>query len=131
MFLDLKKKAWVLNDLEVPVIENVTMKDMKWFRDKSKWVAEREEKQDLTQSEAMAEDDEWWEKTCKIGLGITVDEVLETGISEPEFRELMAEVYTFLAMCGTIKRAKLSAIYDPKILEREKELTEHIQSSKN
>ena len=131
VFLNVDKKAWIIKDLEIPVIENTSMKDMKWFRDKVKWAAEREEKGDITQTEALAADDEWWTKTCDIGLGKSMDDILDTGISEPEFRELMAEVYTFLATLGTIEKAKLFALYDPEILKREKELTKTTQNSEN
>jgi hypothetical protein len=113
------RDSWIINDLEIPVIENVSMKDMKWFRDKVKWAAEREDKGDITQTQALAADDEWWSKTCEIGLGKSMDDILDTGITEPAFRELMAEVYTFLAIHGTIERAKLSALYDPEILKKE------------
>jgi len=131
VFLNVDKKVWVIKDLEIPVIENTSMKDMKWFRDKVKWAAEREEKGDITQTEALAADDEWWTKTCDIGLGKSMDDILDTGISEPEFRELMAEVYTFLATLGTIERAKLFVLYDPEILKRENKLTETTQNSES
>jgi hypothetical protein len=131
VFLDIKKKAWIINDLEIPVIENVSMKDMKWFRDKVRWAAEREEKGDITQTEALKTDDEWWDKTASVGLGKSVDELLESGLTEPEFRELMAEVYSFLANCGTIERAKQFALYDPEILKREDKRIKTTQNSKN
>ena len=120
VFLDTKKNVWVIKNLEVPVIEDVPMKEMKWFRDKIKWAAEREEKQDITTTQALETDEEWWEKTTEIGLGLTVDEVLDTGITEPDFRELMAEIYNFLANLGTIERAKQSVLYDPKIQKKGK-----------
>ena len=129
-FLNIDKKAWIIKDLEIPVIEEVSMKGMKWFRDKVKWAAEREEKGDITQTQALAADDEWWTKTCDIGLGKSMDDILESGVTEPEFRELMAEVYSFLAIYGTIERAKLSALYDPEILKRENKLTETTQNLK-
>jgi hypothetical protein len=119
MFLDIKKKAWIIKDLTIPVTENVSMKDMVWFRDKVKWAAEREEKGDITQTQALEVDEEWWNRTCDVGLGVTMDTILDTGVTEPEFRELMAEVYTFLAIYGTIERAKQSALYDPEILKKE------------
>ena len=128
MFLDIKKKEWIIRDLTIPVTENVSMKDMKWFRDKVKWVAEREDKGDITQTQALTVDDEWWEKTCKVGLDVTVDTILDTGVTEPEFRELMAEVYTFLAVHGTIERAKQSALYDPEILKKEAKRSKTTQS---
>ena len=130
-FLDTNKKVWVIKDLKVPVIEDVPMKDMKWFRDKVKWVAEREEKGDIKQSDALKTDEEWWEKTATIGLGLTVDEIQDTGITEPDFRELMAEVYSFLATLGTIEKAKQSVLYDPEILKKGVKLLKTTQNSKN
>ena len=128
MFLDIKKKVWIIRDLTIPVTENVSMKDMVWFRDKVKWAAEREEKGDITQTQALAVDDEWWTRTCDVGLGVTMDTILDTGVTEPEFRELMAEVYTFLAIYGTIERAKQSALYDPEILKKEAKRSKTTQS---
>ena len=130
-FLNIEKKAWIIKDLEIPVIENTPMKDMKWFRDKVKWAAEREEKGDITQSEALQTDEEWWEKTATIGLGLTVDEIQDTGITEPDFRELMAEVYSFLATLGTIERDNLFVLYDPEILKKGVKLLKTTQNSKN
>ena len=131
VFLNVDKKVWIIKDLEIPVIEDIPMKDMKWFRDKVKWAAEREEKGDITQSEALEVDEEWWEKTCQVGLGTSMDDILDTGISEPDFRELMAEVYNFLATLGTIEKAKLSVLYDPEILKKGVKLTKTTQNSKN
>ena len=130
-FLNIDKKVWIIKDLEIPVIENTPMKDMKWFRDKVKWAAEREEKGDITQSEALQTDEDWWEKTCQVGLGKSTDDILDTGISEPDFRELMAEVYNFLATLGTIERAKQFVLYDPEILKKDVKLTKTTQNSKN
>ena len=130
-FLDVKNKVWVIKDLEIPVIENTPMKDMKWFRDKVKWAAEREEKGDITQTEALTVDDEWWGKTCEVGLGKSMEDILDTGISEPDFRELMAEVYNFLATLGTIERAKLFVLYHPEILKKDPKLTQTTQNSKS
>ena len=128
VFLDVNKKVWIIKDTEIPVIENIPMKDMKWFRDKVKWVAEREEKQDITQSQALSVDEEWWSKTCEIGLGKSMDDILDTGVSEPEFRELMAEVYTFLATLGTIEKAKQFVLYDQEILKKDPKLTQTTQN---
>jgi hypothetical protein len=127
-FLNVNKKVWIIKDIEIPVIENIPMKDMKWFRDKVKWVAEREEKQDITQSQALSVDEEWWSKTCEIGLGKSMDDILDTGVSEPEFRELMAEVYTFLATLGTIEKAKQFVLYDQEILKKDPKLTQTTQN---
>ena len=131
VFLDVDKKVWIIKDLEIPVIEDVPMKDMKWFRDKVKWAAEREEKQDITQTEALSVDEEWWEKTCQVGLGKSMDDILDTGISEPDFRELMQEVYTFLSQLGTIEKAKQFVLYDPEILKKDPKLIKTTQNSKN
>ena len=131
VFLDVDKKVWIIKDLEIPVIEDIPMKDMKWFREKVKWAAEREEKGDITQSEALEVDEEWWEKTCQVGLGTSMDDILDTGISEPDFRELMTEVYNFLATLGTIEKAKRSVLYDPEILKKGVKLTKTTQNSKN
>jgi hypothetical protein len=131
VFLNVDKKVWIIKDLEIPVIEDTPMKDMKWFRDKVKWAAEREEKQDITQTEALSVDEEWWEKTCQVGLGKSMDDILDSGISEPDFRELMAEVYNFLATLGTIEKAKQFALYDPEILKRDPKLTKTTQNSEN
>ena len=130
-FLDTNKKVWIIKDLEISVIENTPMKEMKWFREKVKWAAEREEKGDITQTEALSVDEEWWEKTCQVGLGKSMDDILDTGISEPDFRELMSEVYNFLATLGTIEKAKQYVLYDPEILKKDPRLTKTIQNSKN
>ena len=130
-FLDTNKKVWIIKDLEISVIENTPMKEMKWFREKVKWAAEREEKGDITQTEALSVDEEWWEKTCQVGLGKSMDDILDTGISEPDFRELMSEVYNFLATLGTIEKAKQYVLYDPEILKKDLRLTKTIQNSKN
>ncbi len=131
VFLDIKNKIWKVRELEIPVIEDVPMKEMKWFREKIKVVSKLEKDGTISQDESLEVDDEWWGKVCKIGLNKTVDEVLESGCTEPEFRELMAEVYGFLANFGTIERAKQYALYDPKILEKEKKQKENILNSKN
>ena len=131
MFLDIKKKAWIINDLVIPVIENTPMKDMKWFREKVKWAAEREEKGDITQTQALEVDEEWWEKTCQVGLGKSMDDILDSGISEPDFRELMSEVYNFLATLGTIEKAKLYVLYDQEIQKKGSKLTKTTQNSEN
>ena len=131
MFLDIKKKAWIIKDLTIPVTENVSMKDMVWFRDKVKWAAEREEKGDITQTQALEVDEEWWEKTCQVGLGKSMDDILDSGISEPDFRELMSEVYNFLATLGTIEKAKLYVLYDQEIQKKGSKLTKTTQNSEN
>ena len=131
MFLDIKKKAWIIKDLTIPVTENVSMKDMVWFRDKVKWAAEREEKGDITQTQALEVDEEWWEKTCQVGLGKSMDDILVSGISEPDFRELMSEVYNFLATLGTIEKAKLYVLYDQEIQKKGSKLTKTTQNSEN
>ena len=130
-FLDTNKKVWIIKDLDIPVIEDTPMKEMKWFREKVKWAAEREEKGDITQTQALQVDEEWWEKTCQVGLGKSMEDILDTGISEPDFRELMTEVYNFLANLGTIEKAKLFVLYDPEILKKDPKLTKTTQNSEN
>ena len=130
-FLDTNKKVWIIKDLEIPVIEDTPMKEMKWFREKVKWAAEREEKGDITQTQALEADDEWWEKTCQVGLGKSMEDILDTGISEPDFRELMTEVYTFLSTLGTIEKAKQFVLYDQEILKKDPKLTKTTQNSKS
>ena len=131
VFLDTNKKVWIIKDLEIPVIEDTPMKEMKWFREKVKWAAEREEKGDITQTQALQVDEEWWSKTCEVGLGKSMDDILDSGISQPDFRELMMEVYNFLANLGTIEKAKQYALYDPEILKKDLKLTKTTQNSEN
>ena len=119
VFLDVKDKIWKIKDLEIPVIENIPMKEMLWFREKIKWTSEQEEKGSLTTSEALKVDEEWWDNIAKVGLDTTIEKILDTGISESEFRELMAEVYNFLSQLGTIERAKQFVLYDPKIQKKD------------
>ena len=119
VFLDVKDKVWKIKDLEIPVIENIPMKEMLWFREKIKWTSEQEEKGSLTTSEALKVDEEWWDNIAKVGLDTTVEKILDTGISESEFRELMAEVYNFLSQLGTIERAKQFVLYDQKIQKKD------------
>ena len=119
VFLDVKNKVWKIKDLEIPVIENIPMKEMLWFREKIKWTSEQEEKGSLTTSEALKVDEEWWDNIAKVGLDTTVEKILDTGISESEFRELMAEVYNFLSHLGTIEKAKQFVLYDPKIQKKD------------
>lgn len=115
LFLDIENKVWKVGKLEIPVIEDVSMKDLKWFRDKTREVEDMREKGTLTTKVGLDIDEEWWKKTCKIGLGKTLDQILDTGISEPKFRMLMAEVFHFLQNFGTVEEAKRSGIYDQEI----------------
>jgi hypothetical protein len=43
----------------------------------------------------------------------------------------MTEVYNFLAILGTIEKAKLSVLYDPEILKKGVKLTQTTQNSKS
>ena len=38
VFLDLNKKVWIIKDLEIPVIEDVPMKDLKWFKENNQTI---------------------------------------------------------------------------------------------
>ena len=120
VFLDVNKKVWILKNLEIPVIENVPMKDLMWFREKIKEAAKLKISPDANELDALKFDEDWWDKICEIGLGKSTNDILESGITAKQFRELMAEVYNFLLMCGTIEEAKLSVLYDQRILENEK-----------
>lgn len=119
LFLNLEKKAWVIKDLEIPVIEDVPMKDLLWFRNQSKEGEKLKNKEDATITEALEFDEIWWEKTCQIGLGKSMEEIIDTGISEKDFRTLMQEVYNFLIVFSTIEEAKQSGIYDQEIQKKE------------
>ena len=60
LFLNLEKKAWVIKDLEIPVIEDVPMKDLLWFRNQSKEAEKLKNKEDATITEALEFDEIWW-----------------------------------------------------------------------
>lgn len=113
LFLDVDKKIWKINDLEIPVIEDTPMKEIQWFRDKTKEAHELESNDKLSPVDAMNFDEEWWEKTCQLGLGKSMKEIIDTGLSQKRFRSLMAEVYNFLAEITTIEEAKQLGLYAP------------------
>ena len=113
-FLNLERKVWIIKNLEIPVKENIPMRELRWFKDKMKEIKKAEEEGKLTALTAMELDEEWWKKTCEMGLGKTYDEIVDTGLTEPEFRDLMAEVYHFLVTFGSIEGAKQSGFYAPK-----------------
>ena len=119
LFLNLKKKAWIIKDLEIPVIEDVPMKDLLWFRNQSKEAEKLKNKEDATITEALEFDEIWWEKTCQIGLGKSMEEIIDTGISEKDFRSLMQEVYNFLIVFSTIEEVKQSGMYDQETQKKE------------
>lgn len=119
LFLNLEKKVWVIKDLEIPVIENVPMKDLLWFRNKSKELEKLKNKEGVTVTEGLEFDEEWWKKTCELGLGKTMEEIIDTGISEKQFRSLMQEVFNFLTVLCSIDEAKLSGIYDQETTKQE------------
>jgi len=120
LFLDTKKKIWKIKDIEIPVIEDVPMKDLMWFRIKSKEAENLKNSDKTTVVDGLKFDEEWWEKTCELGLGKTMEEVLDTGISEKDFRTLMAEVFNFLTVFSTIEEAKQSGLYDQETPKKDK-----------
>jgi len=128
-FLDVKEKVWKIGDLTIPVNENVPMKDLMWFRTATKEIHKKQEDGSLTQSEALEFDDEWWEKTCQIGLGKSADDIINSGITENQFRNLMAEVYHFLTTFGNVEEAKRSGLYDPETQKKRQEDFETTLSS--
>jgi len=119
-FLDIKKKKWVIKDLKLPVIEDVPMKDLKWFKEKMVEAEELAKKGKTGTKEEIEFENNWFNKVCEIGLGKTLEEIEDTGISQPDFRALMAEVYTFLSACGTIEGAKQSGLYEVETQKKEK-----------
>jgi len=126
-FLDIEKKAWVIGGKEYPVIENIPMKDLTWFRDQQKKAFKGIEDGSVTQLEAIEADDEWWEKICQLELKCSSDDIIKSGITTPEFRDLMAEIYTFLSIFGTIEEAKQSPLYTqetPKKKSRQSKTTQ-------
>ena len=120
VFLHISKKMWVVRDKEYPVIEDVPMKDLMWFRQKIKEASKLKKDPKADELDALKFDEEWWEKVCEIGLNTTSEELMESGITAKEFRELMAEVYNFLASYGTIEEAKQSALYVAETKKKEK-----------
>jgi hypothetical protein len=112
-FLDTKEKVWKVGDLTIPVIEDVPMKDLVWFRNATKEIHKKQDSGELTQTEALEFDDIWWDKTCELGLGKSKEEIIDSGISERQFRNLMGEVFHFLTTFGNIEEAKQSGLYDP------------------
>jgi hypothetical protein len=127
-FLNVDKKIWIINDLEIPVIEDVPMKDLKWFKTK---MVEAEDLAEQGKSGTKTEiefETNWFDKVCKVGLGKSLEEIEDTNISQPKFRILMAEVYTFLSSYGTVEEAKLSGLYDQEIQKKE---SNHIKTTQN
>lgn len=119
-FLDLEKKSWIVGDLELPVIENVPMKELRWFKEKMVEAESMQEEGKTGTKEELEFEDNWFNKVCEIGLGKSLEEIENTGISTPDFRALMAEVYTFLSVCGTIEGAKRSGLYEVETQKKEK-----------
>jgi len=118
-YLDVEKKVWKIGKLEIPVKEDIPMKEMKWFKDKYKDVIKKSESGELTQIEALEFDEEWWHNLCKIGLGKTMEEVMESNCTEKQFRDLMAELYNFLSNLGSIEEAKQFVLYVQKTENKE------------
>jgi len=120
VYLNIEKKVWAIKTKEYKVIENISMKDLKWFRTEYKDIIKRTESGELTQTEALEFDEKWWDKLCEIGLATTVDDILDCNCTEKEFRDFMAELYYFLSQVSTIEEAKLSVLYAPKTIKKDK-----------
>ena len=118
-YLDLKDKVWKIKDQKYPVIENLPMKELKWFKDKYKEIIKKNESGKLTQTEALEFDEVWWEKLCKVVLNTTLEKVIDSNCTEKEFRDFMAELYNFLSNLSTIEEAKQFALYDQEIQKNE------------
>lgn len=119
MYLDIQKKVWKIKNKEYPVIENISMKSLKWFKDEYRKIIKKNEEGKLTQIEAMEFDEVWWKKLCEVGLKTTMDDVLNSECTEREFRDFMAELYNFLSNLSTIEEAKQSGLYDPETKTKE------------
>lgn len=119
MYLDVDKKVWKIRSKEYPVIENIPMKNLKWFRQEYINIIKKNEDGKLTQVQAMEFDETWWKKLCEIGLKSTMDDVLNSECTEREFRDFMAELYNFLSNLSTIDVAKQSGLYDQEIKTKE------------
>ena len=48
-----------------------------------------------------------------------MEEIIDTGISEKDFRSLMQEVYNFLIVFSTIEEVKQSGMYDQETQKKE------------
>ena len=114
MYLDIQKKIWKIRSKEYPVIENIPMKNLKWFKDQYKEIIKKNDEGKLSQVEALEFDETWWKKLCEVGLNSTMDDVMDSDCTEREFRDFMAELYNFLSNLSTIDVAKQSGLYDPK-----------------
>ena len=119
VYLNIEKKVWAIGNKEYKVIENTSMKDLKWFKSAYKDIVKKNEDGVLTQSDALQFDEEWWNKLCKVGLNSTVEDVQDSNCTEKQFREFMAELYHFLSIITTLEEAKLSVLYDPTIQKKE------------
>jgi hypothetical protein len=112
LYLDTVKKVWKIRTKEYKVLEDIPMKDLKWFKTEYKNVIKKNEDGKLTQVDALEFDEMWWKKLCEIGLHSTMDDVLESNCTEREFRDFMSELYNFLSNLSTIDAAKQSGLYD-------------------
>jgi len=113
-FLDITNKVWVIKNLKIPVIEDLPMTD-------TLVKAEEEANEGKAGTKVEVEfENNWYEKICELGLGKTKSEIAATKISKPDFRALMAEVYAFLSVCGTIEGAKQSGLYEVEIPKNDK-----------
>lgn len=113
-FLNTDKSKWIVKGIEIPVIENVPIPELMWFRQRLKEIDKIKESGSVP--DGIRFDEEWWDKVCKLGLGMETRDVQAIkGLNFNEFRELMAEVYSFLTVFCSVEGAKLSGYYDQKI----------------
>jgi hypothetical protein len=120
VFLDIKKKIWTIKNIEIPVVEDVPMKELKWFKEKMVEAEDLAAEGKTGTKEEIEFETAWFKKVCSVGLNKTLEELEDTNISQPDFRVLMAEVYTFLAVCGTIEGAKQSGLYEVETPKKER-----------
>ena len=126
-YLDLDRKVWKIGNLEIPVIEDVPMKETKWFNkaltEKQRIIDEAEKdetKEGLSDADIAAFEQEWFSKVANLAFGKTVEDIEESGITLPQFREVMAEAFLFLTVHGSIEKAKQSDMYLQKTQDKEK-----------
>jgi len=127
-FLDTKKQKWVIGKLELPIKENLPMGETKWFREQLKQKGALQVKGMLSDTEVALFENEWDDHVATIILGTTTKALEESGISDAQYREVLAEAYIFLKAFGTLEKAKQSGIYDQTILEPD---TKPSQTSQN
>jgi len=119
-FMNVEKGIWVIGKLELPIKQNIPMSDTSWFRTQLKEKGDKQLKGTLGDTEVALFEMEWDEHVATIILGTTTKALEQSGISDAEFKEVLAEAYIFLKAFGTIEKAKQSGIYGQQTKEPDK-----------